>query len=443
MAIISHDLYDEQSRSKTILQFSKEFNIAKLLHQANIRKARGVGVLTVFIHLLSIAFSGKSLNQLIASGELQGKKDVFYRFLNSTSANWMKFIRLLAANIIARLNLFFSDELGVLIIDDTVHKRNRSKNVELLTTVRDHNDGRYYKGFRCLTLCFHIASAIIPVDFRILSSFNQKTRINESRNDLDKRTNAYKIRQYAISSTFDMVFDLLRKQRNLVKHVLFDSWFAKPIMFETLRNMDFHGIGMLQATKGVMFRYKGKSYNLNSLYAIAKPFIHREQGHATIGVELLNGTPFAVTFVQDKDNYRGWLAIGTTDLSLSPKQVIELYSRRWKIEVFFKTVKSCLGFAKDCQSRSFDAVVCSVAVVFTRHIILTWMNLGLPVPETDGQLFFRLFDEIQECSFFQALDIILREVAVRFVDSDELHKSTVLEFLRTLPSYFKPLQVAA
>jgi hypothetical protein len=443
MAIISQDLYEEQCRSKTILHFCKDFKLARLLEQSNIRKAKGIGVLTVFVHLLTVAFSGKSLNQTLADGELSEKKDVFYRFLNSTSANWMKFVRLLAASIIVRLKAFFSDDLGVLIIDDTVHKRNRSKKVELLTRVRDHTDGRYYKGFRCLSLCYQIARTIVPVDFRILSSFNEKTRINGSRMDLDKRTNAYKIRQYAMSNTFEMVFDLLNRQRGLVRHVLFDSWFAKQTMFEKLRDMGFHGIGMLQAARGRHFRYKGNMYSLSSLYAIAKLMIHRNKGFAALGVEFENGTFLSITFVKDKSTKRGWYAIATTDSSLSPREVLTLYARRWDIEVFFKTVKSYLGFARECQSRSFDAVVCSVAIVFTRHIMLTWMNLGLPVPETDGQLFFRLFDEMRECTFQEALDIVIREAAILFVDSDESDNISILEFLRTLPSYFKPLLAVA
>jgi len=443
MAIVSHHLLDEQCRSKSILRFAKEFKLARLLDQANIRKARGVGVLTVFIHLLSVAFSGKSLNQLLDSGELCGKKDVFYRFINSSTANWLKFIRLLSSNMIARLKSFFSDDMGVLIVDDTIHKRNRSKNVELLTRVRDHNDGRYYRGFRCLTLCFHIAHAIIPVDFRILSSANENTRINECRADLDKRSNAHKLRKYAVSNAFQMVYDLLARQRGLARHVLFDSWFAKPVMFKTLCEMGFHGIGMLKAEKGRLYRFKGKIFNLESLFTFAKPFIHREQGFATLGVELRDGTPLSITFVQDKDNARGWLAIGTTDLSLSPMQVISLYSRRWNIEVFFKTVKSCLGFARECQCRSLDAIVCSVAIVFTRHTLLTWMNLGLPTPETDGQLFFRLFDEIRECTFSEALEMVLRELVANFVDIDEPLNISIRDFFRTLPSYFNVLQAVA
>jgi hypothetical protein len=64
-------------------------------------------------------------------------------------------------------------------------------------------------------------------------------------------------------------------------------------------------------------------------------------------------------------------------MSLSGRQVITLYSRRRNIEVFFKTVKSFLGFAKERQSRSFDAIVCSVALVFTRYLILAWINKEL------------------------------------------------------------------
>ena len=44
------------------------------------------------------------------------------------------------------------------------------------------------------------------------------------------------------------------------------------------------------------------------------------------------------------------------------------------------------------------------------------MNLGLPIPKTDGQLFFRLFDEVHECTFSEALDIVIREIVVRSAD---------------------------
>ena len=441
MTSVSQDLYDEQCRSKSILRFAKEFHLAQLLNQANIRKAKGFGVLTVFVQLLSVAFSGKPLSKLLEDGKMEGAKDVFYRFMDSVSANWLKFIRLLSSRLIARLMVFF-DGLGVLILDDTVHKRDRSKKVELLTRVRDHNDGRYYLGFRCLTLCFHLGNFTVPVDFRLLSSQKEKTRINGSRQGLDKRTNGYKLRQYAISKSFQMAFDMIGRQRGLVRHVLFDSWFAMPVMFRTLYKMGFHGVGMLKVSNN-LYRYKGKLYKLEALYALVKPFLRRENDFATLGVQLRDGTPFSITFVLDKRNKRDWLAIGTTDLSLVPQQVVSLYARRWNIEVFFKTVKSCLGFARECQSRSFDAIVCSVAVVFTRHMILTWLKIGLPVPETDGQLFFRLFEEMRECTLSEALEIVLREIVTRFVDYDDPLNITLRQFFDAMPNCFIPFKATA
>lgn len=441
MAIVTQELYDEQCRSKSISRFAKEFGMAQLLNQANIRKAKGIGVLTVFMRLLTVAFSGKPLSKMLSDGETKGAKDVYYRFMNSISSNWMKFIRLLSSKLIARLMAAFPG-LGVLILDDTIHKRDRSKKVELLTRVRDHNDGKYYLGFRCLTLCFHLGNATVPVDFRLLSSQKEKTRKNDGRQDLDKRTNGYKLRQYAVSQSFQMAFDMIGGQRGLVRHVLFDSWFAMPVMFRTLREMGFHGAGMLKPSNN-LYRYKGKLYKLEALYALVKPFIHRKHDFTTLGVELRDGTPFSITFVLDKRNRRDWLAIGTTDVSLSPEQVVSLYARRWNIEVFFKTVKSCLGFARECQSRSFDAIVCSVAVVFTRHMILTWMNLGLPEPETGGQLFFRLFEEMRECSLAEALLIVLREISLHVVDFDQILNLPLRDFLAALPCYFKPFQAVA
>ena len=442
MAIVSQDYIDEQCRSKTILNFSREFGLAQLLRQANIIKARGVGVLTVFVQLLMVAFSGKPLGKLLDSGGMTGAKDVYYRFMSSTHANWLKFIRLLSSKIVARLRLVFQDDPGVLILDDTLHKRDRSKRVELLARIFDHNDNSYHWGFRCLALVLHLGNATVPVDFRLLSSSKEKHRKNGSRQDLDNRSNGYKLRQMALRSSFDSAFDMIRGQRGLVRHVLFDSWFAMPVMFKTLCEMGFHGVGMLKASK-VLYRYKGKLYKLEALYALVRPFIHRENDIATLGVELNDGTPLSITFILDRRSKRDWLAIGTTDLSLSPKQVISLYSRRWNIEVFFKTVKTYLGFASECQSRSFDAIVCSVSVVFTRHMLLTWMNYCSPVPETCGQLFFHLFEEMSECTLPEALAILFREFfenLERLVHYDDPLDMTLREFFASLPSSFNPLR---
>ena len=353
MAIISQKTYEEKCQNESLIKFAKKYNLARILKQSNIRKAKGVGALTVFIHLMSVRFSGKSLNRLLWENKMCGKKDVYYRFMNSVSANWYKFIRLLSALVIADcIRTYSPEDIPVYILDDTIHKRNRSNEVELLTRVRDHNDGRYYRGFRCLTLGYHNTRHFLPIDFRLLSSAKEKTRINGMKPGIDKRTTGYKAREFAVKNSYQAAFDMIDHAPGAARYVLFDSWFSEPIMFKNLRKRNLHGIGMLKAKKGSLYRYKGKYYNLEALYSKVNQFLHQKDDYAAIGVELRDGTPFSITFVRDKNNKRDWLAIGTTDLSLSPRQVIELYSRRWNIEVFFKTIKSLLGFAKECQARS-------------------------------------------------------------------------------------------
>ena len=440
MFIISQEQEKEKCQIKNISEFSKNFKLSKLLERSNIRKAKGVGVTTVFLNLLSVGFSVKSLNQLQEERDMSGKKDVFYRFMNSTAANWYKFIRLLFALVLSSILQMTSKNPDlVLILDDTLYKRDRSKKVELLSKVRDHNDGRYYRGFRCLTLGCHDGATFLPADYRIISSQNQKSRYNEARSDLDKRSVGYKIRQTSMKSSYDLAFDMIKRQSTAARHVLFDSWFSEAVMFKTLHQMELHGVGMLKAKKGIFCRFKGKTYSLENLYAQVKHLMHNDNDFVSVGVKMLDGTPFSVTFVRDSRGKRNWLAIGTTDMSLSAKQVISLYSRRWNIEVFFKTVKSFLGFSKEFQSRSFDAVVCSVAVVFTRYMLLAWINNGLPKLESYGQLYLKLFEQMHEISFDTALFIVIRELKAAFVHFDISLNLTLKDFIRRLPRHFLSL----
>ena len=81
-------------------------------------------------------------------------KDTAYRLLNLVIANWRRFLLLLSTRFFVLKLLPLTDEATakVLIADDTLYSRDRSKRVELLARVHDHNTKRYVRGFRVLTL---------------------------------------------------------------------------------------------------------------------------------------------------------------------------------------------------------------------------------------------------------------------------------------------------
>ena len=78
----------------------------------------------------------------------------------------------------------------------------------------------------------------------------------------------------------------------------------------------------------------------------------------------------------------------TNNLKMSVREVIELYSVRWQIELFFKELKSTLGFHQ-YQFKNFDAVEGWVELALTTALYLEWYRAqqlarrGLPDEEKE------------------------------------------------------------
>lgn len=126
-------------------------------------------------------------------------KDTVYRFMKMIQINWIRFTTILSTRIIrdAILPLDSEDRANVLIIDDSMFERNRSKKVELLAKVYDHAKHKYRFGFRMLTLGWSDGSTFLPVNSVLLSTENRKNRINEA-TEVDKRTVGYKRRKLSM-----------------------------------------------------------------------------------------------------------------------------------------------------------------------------------------------------------------------------------------------------
>ena len=151
-------IYQNDKNENTQNQFSnalKELQIGKLLRNSNITKSCGVSAYEVFQFLLLLVFQGRNLFRFLNSKHKDQavSKNTYYRFLNETSYNWSRFLMLLAAKVTSRFYALTRPErIKVLVLDDSVVKRNRSKSVELLARVYDHVEHRFQKGFTLLTL---------------------------------------------------------------------------------------------------------------------------------------------------------------------------------------------------------------------------------------------------------------------------------------------------
>ena len=110
---------------------------------------------------------------------------------------------------------------------------------------------------------------------------------------------------------------------------------------------------------------------------------------------------------KNRSNRKDWIAIICTKPELSEEEIIRIYGKRWKIEVFFKTCKSYLKLLTECHSISFDALTAHVAIVFTRYMMLALEQRRNTDARTIGGLFLEFVDELKDIKFSESLQIIM------------------------------------
>ena len=64
--------------------------------------------------------------------------------------------------------------------------------------------------------------------------------------------------------------------------------------------------------------------------------------------------PAKIVYVRDKNNIKKWIALISTDVTLSEEEIVALYGKRWDIEPFHKVIKSTLKLTKEFQLRGIE-----------------------------------------------------------------------------------------
>ena len=119
-----------------------ELKILKHLRNAGISKSAGFSCGYLFQLIFCFIFEGKNWFRMLESKKSVGLpcKDAIYRFLNSPTYNWRRFLLSLSASTISKVSALTNHQRPkVLIIDDSAYERNRSKKVELLARCFDHS----------------------------------------------------------------------------------------------------------------------------------------------------------------------------------------------------------------------------------------------------------------------------------------------------------------
>lgn len=442
--IANHDPFKQLP--KEIKSAFIELKVIKHLREAGIKKSFGFTCSYLFQMIFCLIFQHKNWFRLLESKKADNLpgKDAVYRFLNHPKFAWRRFLLSLSASTLQKVSSLTSHHRPkVLIVDDSMFERNRSKKVELLARCFDHSSQkmRFFKGFRMLTLGWSDGATFMPVDFSLLSS--KTSQINGISETIDKRTSGYKRRMDALQSAPEQVTSMVQRALSAgvnASYVLMDTWFTQQPLIQSIVEQGLDVIGMVKATNQ-RYLVNQRRVDLKELYRLASPVQGSKGILRSIRTTMANGVAVKVVFVQNRNKKSDWLAILSTDCTLTEKEIVQIYGMRWDIEVFFKTTKSLLKLQKEFQGRSFDLLISHTTIVFARYILLSWQNRCHIDDRTLGGLFYELCDEIDELDWavalqelFELLEDALKKTNQRF---KKLIKSQLQQWIAGLPKYIK------
>ena len=406
---------DEKELFNAISSFFSRFKIGNLLRACNAQKEKGVPVTRIFKYKLCNVFTGRSMYMQQRTGSFRESfsKNTFYRFLNSTKTNWLKFTTLLSKAVADTIEpLTGSDRINAFVVDDSLFERTSCKKTELGSKVFDHASMRYTKGYRLMTLGWTDGNTFLPINSSLLASSKTSNLIGPQQH-YDGRSLAGQRRKLAQMKGTSVMVELLKTALNAgykADYVLYDSWFSNPAQLVAVKNLGLDSIAMIKKSSRIRYEYEGQMLSIKKIYGICKK--RRGRSRYLLSVNVMVGKnqkiPAKIVCVRNKQNKKDWIAFIYTNPDLSEEEIIRIYGKRWQIEVFFKTCKSYLNLVGECHSLSYDALTAHVAIVFARYMMLALEQRKDEDHRTLGEIFFFLTDELADITFGESLQIILK-----------------------------------
>ena len=259
---------------------------------------------------------------------------------------------------------------GVLIFDDTVQEKAYMDENELICWHYDHSKGRSVKGINLLNCLYNIDDISIPVNFELIHKpikiINPKTNKEKRQSEVTKN-----------ELMRDMISTCIQNQIKF-SWILFDSWFSSKENFEHVKlNHNKEFIGALKSNRLVALSMEDK---LKSCFTRVDQLEWSEQG--TI-IGWLKGMDFPVLLTRqvftNKDVSNGSLYLACSKLDSQWNDITTIYQKRWKVEVFHKSLKSNAALAKSPARRivsQSNHIFASIVAVFKMERLKISNNLN-------------------------------------------------------------------
>ena len=444
-SIITQD-QDGKNLFNAISSFFSTFGIGNLLCKCNAQKEKGIPVIDIFKYKLCNVFSNRSMYMQHKTGSFKEtfSKNTFYRFLNNSKTNWMRFTTILSKKVADTVEpLTNEDRINAFVVDDSLFERTSCKKTELGSRIFDHTSMKYRKGYRLMTLGWTDGNTFLPINSSLLASSKESNLIGPVET-FDGRSLAAKRRMLAQMKGTDVMIELLKTAQVAGHHadyVLFDTWFSNPAQLLAVKELGLDSIAMIKKSSRIFYEYEGEMLSIKKLFGICKKRRGRSKYLLSVNVMVGNEQkiPAKIVCVRNKQNKKDWVAFICTNPDLSEEEIIRIYGKRWQIEVFFKTCKSYLQLISECHSLSYDALTAHVAIVFTRYLMIAIEQRRTEDNRTLGEIFFFFTDELMDITFGESFQIILtammESICAIFQPTEKQMGLLIEMFVGHLPDY--------
>jgi len=232
-------------------------------------------------------------------------------------------------------------EDGVLIFDDTIQEKAWTDENEVMCWHFDHCSGRSVRGINLLNALYYSGEVSIPVAFELvrkpLQFCDVKTRQAKRASEVTKNELMRDMIATCVNNTLKF------------RYVLMDSWFASVENFEFIVKKKKHFIAALKDNRLVALsaadKKQGRFVRINTLELSDKQVVRGWlKGYAD---EVL----LARQVFTNKDGSTGLLNLVCSDLTCNGDTIATIYQKRWKVEVFHKSLKSNAALAKSPTRR--------------------------------------------------------------------------------------------
>lgn len=375
-----------------IADLFKEFKLSKLLKDCNIKKRCGHSVPRIVYDLFFVPFLLLSTVYLFVHTQYEkaaSEKNKYYRLLENAKFNWRLFVMKISKRAHQTINnSILIDELFY-VLDDTITEVS-GKLVEGASYIYDHVSGKSVLGFQKLVLGIFNGAQFIPVSQRFCSSkkrprakskaskYNKIPKAERIETDSPGAVEREQLQQTKLQKAIGQLKEALKKGIK-AQTVMFDSWFCfNSFIIQIVEQLELDVICQLKnLPRANKYIYKGKNYSLKELFCyfgqIKLRHVKKNQfKQSQITVCLPNSTvKMKIVFVQN-NGLDKWYAFAATNSALSSQKILEYYSQRWSIEVFFKNCKQYLNYGKE-QMSNLDSIIACDALVFMRYIFLSYL----------------------------------------------------------------------